>query len=66
MEASILERISVRQFLSTLSADEIFCVLALYLGAQQKVIADAFGVSPSTLNRMVTNIRQKFTDWNCN
>lgn len=65
MEAAVLERISVQQFLATLKGDEFACVVALYLDYTQADIAEVFGLSPATVSRRIHSIRNKYAAWNC-
>ena len=64
MEDAVLERLSVRQFIGTLAGEELACVLGLYQGYPQNEIAEAFGMSPASMNRLVRKIRQKYISWN--
>jgi len=60
----VLERLSIRTFLGTLTTDEYVCLVAMYAGFTQKLIAKAFGLSPAKVNRTIQSVRQKFTEWN--
>ena len=63
MEA-VLERLSVQQFVTTLTPAELAFVVALGLGYQQNEIAEIFGDSPSTVCRMIRGIQTKYKAWN--
>lgn len=62
MEA-VIERLSVQQFVATLTQAELACVVALGLGYQQNEIAEIFGDSPSTICRLVRSIQAKYKQW---
>ena len=64
MENAVLERISARQFVATLTPDETVCVFALMLGYTQEQVAVLFGSSAATINRLVMKVRHKYTVWN--
>jgi hypothetical protein len=60
----VLDRISVRQFISTLTPVEMLCVAAKLSGCDQSQIANIFGDSPATVCRIFKRIQSKYTAWN--
>lgn len=64
MEEAVLARVSVQQFVATLTPAELACVVALGLGYQQREIAEIFGDSAATICRLVRGIQSKYAKWN--
>ena len=64
MEQEVLERVSVCQFIGTLTIEEIICMNARLVGYEQVEIAQILGDSPATICRIFKRIQSKYIQWN--